>query len=529
MNRFSQLFHLLDTCDKSQDKIYAMAYYLDQAGEGDKLWMISLFLGKKPGRIVTAAQLRHWAMEVSDLPEWLFKASFEVTKDWNETLAGILPLPEKDAAFSLEACMKLLEELKEMDTTPQKETIFSVWEKLGTRERWVFNKLLTGGFRPGISRKQLIEALALHTGLNKHAISLRLKQTWHPEDDTFESLFVAEQRSDELLKIYPFCMPSAWTKSEQKEAPSNWLAEWNWSGIRAQLMAEKKEGYIWDQEEILLTTKFPELMPVLEKLPDGTVLDGVVLAWKDGVPLSKTMLTDRLKRKNVPPKLLKTCPAHFMAFDLLKEAGKDIREQPLHVRREKLVSLLDKLDLPELIGPSEIIDFETWQQLEELRQYARNYRTQGFVMKRKDSPYGSDNSHENWKEWKADLLTIKGVLIYAEREARRSSRSYAHFSFALWQAEELIPFAKTEAELPGEELRELEAWIRAHTMERFGPVRSVPAKQVFEIGFEGIVSASRPKSGVKLLAPRILSWEKNTPAEEIDSMEVLMEMLARYG
>lgn len=515
---------------KAHNKIDAMRRYFEDAEDNDKLWMISLFLGRKPSRSVTSNLLRLWASEISDLPAWLFKSSYDITKDWNETIASILPSPVQVSDFSLTDYLKMLVDLREKTAEEKKEIILDIWTQLGGEERWVFNKLLTGGFRPGATQKQMIVALSQQTGLENNVLYLRLEADWSPEHDSFSQVIFAENGEYEISKPYAFQLPDTWDVNlVNNEKPADWQVEWKWQGIRSQVIKRKDEAFIWNREEELITVKLPELGPLLELLPNGTAIDGEILAWKDGIPLSESVLRHRFGRKNISKKVLQEVPIHIVVYDLLEYKGEDLRGKPLHERRQKLALLVDEMGLPDLMSLSEQIEFEDWAQLGELRKYARDYHAQGFILKRKASPYEAGNEHGHWKKWEVDLLKVKGILLYAERESRRSANKYTHFTFAVWKNEELIPVTKAQVELPEDELEEIEKWVKAHTIERFGPVRSVSPKLVFEIGFQGIEYARRRKSGVNLLAPCMLSWEKELIPEQADNIQLLEEMLGRYG
>jgi DNA ligase-1 len=529
MKLFAPLYHQLDISTKPGDKVAAMTRYFEQADDRDKVWMIALFCGKRPVRSISVSQLRLWAVESSTLPEWLFKASLEVTKDWAETIASILPEPSMPSPISLADCMEMIISLREKEAAEKKSKVLAIWATLTGQERWIVNKLLTGGFRPGASQKQMILALSQQSNLAKNSIYLRLKEEWNPKTHTFQQLLYGENTQDKISNPFPFQLPDIREVIPEKcGIPADWLVEWKWQGVRSQVIRRDDAMFIWNRAGELISEKFPEFEPFLQQLPGGTVIDGEILGWKEGVPLSRGVLQNRLSRKSVSKKLLKEVPAHFIAFDLLEYEGKDMRHHPLTKRRELLEIVVKKAGLAATLSLSEQIECEAWDQLAELRKYARDYHTQGFVLKPWNSPYVSGRNGL-WQKWEADLITIKGVLIYAEREARRSSNKYASFTFAVWKDEELIPFAKADSELPETEIQELENWVQAHTRERFGPVRAVVAQLVFEIGFEGIERSTRRKSGVSLLAPRIIAWQREVSAESADSLERLEELVARYG
>ncbi len=530
MKLFTQLFLHLDQSTKEKDKIAALAAYLEKATESDKLWAIALFCGKKPPRLTQNLLLKTWAFSMAELPVWLWEESYAVTGDWAETIALVLPPPQDASDQSLASWMENLMEISDKGAAVKKAFILDSWSQLHGNERWVFNKLITGSFRPNITQRQLVLALAQHSGLERNAISHRLLEAWDPQKQSFQELLFSENEKDDISRPFPFSLSTDLEEEvESLGDPAGWQVEWLWEGIGVQIILREGACFLWSKEDDLISHKIPELQRLLKALPDGSVIEGSMLAWKEGMPLPFSVLQSRLNKKNIPAKVVKEVPVHFIAHDLLEMEGQDIREKPLVYRREKLVECIERADLPDLISLSEVIEFEAWPQLAELRAYARDFRSLGFMLRHKDSPYAAGRQSGRHWSWKADPMRIVAVLIYAERGRGAQAKSYSSYTLAVWKEEELVPLAKADKGLQEEEVEELEQWIKAHTLERFGPVRSVQAELVFELAFEGIEPSKRRKSGVVLHQPRILRWVRDKKAAEADSLEEVERLLGRLG
>ncbi|MEO1385503.1 MAG: cisplatin damage response ATP-dependent DNA ligase, partial [Bacteroidota bacterium] len=330
----------------------------------------------------------------------------------------------------------------------------------------------------------------------------------------------------DLSKPYPFYLAYQLDNGpESLGTPSDWQAEWKWDGIRSQLIQRGGEWYLWSRGEELITDKFPELVPMADRLPDGTVIDGELLPFKDGHPLSFNVLQTRIGRKNVTKKHLTEAPCLIMAYDLLEWEGEDVRKQPLSQRRKWLAEAIEHVGMPQSLQLSPTAEFETWEELAALRETSRDQYAEGLMLKRKSAEYKVGRKRGDWWKWKVDPMTIDAVMIYAQRGHGRRANLFSDYTFAVWDGEALVPFTKAYSGLTDAEMREVDAWIKKHTIERFGPVRSVKPELVFEIGFEGINRSKRHKSGVALRFPRMLRWRIDKKANEADSIEHLHTFL----
>lgn len=530
MKSFAALFNAIDQSTKTTVKVAALADYFATAPESDRIWTIAIFSGRRPKRAVTTTRLREWGAEVAGIPLWLFEDSYPIVGDLAETIALVLPQPKADTDYGLSHWINILRALSDVDDAARKITVLQAWDTLDTTQRFLFNKLLTGGFRIGISQKLMTRALARATGRNEAEMAHRLMGDWDPATTTWTSLIEADDPTANASRPYPFYLAYGLDNIvENLGDPMDWQAEWKWDGIRGQLILRDGGHYVWSRGEELMTDRFPELARARDFIPDGTVLDGELLVWGDKGPQSFNVLQQRIGRKTVPKKLLAEAPVVLYAYDLLEWQGVDIRQLPLSQRRATLEKLCETLptDAPVKLSPT--VEFGTWDTLADQRTTARSANAEGLMLKRRDSPYLTGRKKGDWWKWKLDPLTIDAVMIYAQSGHGRRANLFTDFTFAVWKGNELIPFTKAYSGLTDDEFRQITAWVKKNTRERFGPVRSVTPEHVFEIAFEGIQASPRHKSGIALRFPRMLRWRRDKPVNEANSLDDLNEMLATYG
>ncbi|MFP4094440.1 MAG: ATP-dependent DNA ligase [Cyclobacteriaceae bacterium] len=536
MKQFAELFTALDQTNKTNDKIALLRIYFQTAPDKDKLWTLALFTHKKPKKPVNSTQLREWTSTFTALPSWLVEESYHVVGDLAETISLLLPDPEQEQDQPLAYWINFLQQLHGLEDDEKKEKITHAWQQMSQSERFVFNKLMTSSFRIGVSQQMVVRAVAEVYKLDKTVVAHRIMGDWHPDESSFESLILEENKEDKLSRPYPFYLAYALETRQLEDLGhlSNWQVEWKWDGIRAQLIQRQGKFYIWSRGEELLTEKFPELHPMSEFLPDGTVLDGEILPFKKGEILPFSALQTRIGRKNLSKSILQQSPVIIRAYDLLEWQGQDYREQPMRIRRQVLEKLhhTTKDQFP-AFQLSTVVDALSWDELKSLRERSREFFAEGFMLKKKDSPYLTGRKRGDWWKWKIDPLTIDGVLINAMRGSGRRAGLFTDYTFAVWDRSEgtanLVPFTKAYSGLTDEEFRKVDRFIKQNTRERFGPVRSVKPELVFEIAFEGIQHSSRHKSGVALRFPRMLRWRHDKKAEEANTLEELKSLLEVYG
>ncbi|HEY9534064.1 MAG TPA: ATP-dependent DNA ligase, partial [Mucilaginibacter sp.] len=391
-------------------------------------------------------------------------------------------------------------------------------------------------FRVGVSQNLVIKALADITGLDAATLTHRIMGNWMPETYTYEQLIREQGAADDISRPYPFFLayPIQETSEKQKSADdlksalgdaAGWQAEWKWDGIRAQLIKRDGKIFIWSRGEDLATEKFPELHPFLNDLPDGTVLDGEILSFQDGRPMPFNVLQTRIGRKNLNKKILEESPVALIAYDCLEHAGNDIRNKTQSERREILEQLQSITKYPETFNISALINFNSWSQLATIREQSRAMIAEGIMLKRKSAAYQVGRKRGDWWKWKIDPLSVDAVMIYAQKGHGRRADLYTDYTFAVWDGDKLVPFAKAYSGLTDAEINKVDYFVKRNTLEKFGPVRTVKPELVFEIGFEGINRSARHKSGIALRFPRILRWRHDKPKEEADTLDNLKALL----
>ncbi|MEY4696603.1 MAG: hypothetical protein RIT14_1031, partial [Pseudomonadota bacterium] len=416
MKRFAALFAVLDGTTKTGAKLAALTDHFRTAPEEDSLWTIALLSGRRPKRSVTSTELRQWAAEAAGLPLWLFEESYAMVGDLAETIALILPPPSHaDEPPSLDEAIRALLALAGQPPEVRRAAIFRFWGRLGHTERLLFNKLITGGFRMGVSQGLMTRALSQATGVEEAVLAHRLMGDWTPQTTTFNDLIRAEADAGPGSRPYPFALAAPLEEQPGTLGPpGDWRAEWKWDGIRGQLIHRPGAFALWSRGEELITDRFPEFAPLADVLPQGTVLDGEVLAWGDARPLPFADLQKRIGRKTVPRKLLTEAPARLLAYDLLEQDGQDIRPLPYATRRARLQALVAALPPGLPLGLSPDIAFADWADLTAIRATARAAQAEGVMLKRATSPYFVGRKRGDWWKWKLDPRTVDAVMIYAQ-------------------------------------------------------------------------------------------------------------------
>ncbi|WP_312089555.1 ATP-dependent DNA ligase [Chryseobacterium sp.] len=525
MKHFAELINALESTNKTNAKIDAIVDYLERASDEDKVWFIALFTGKRPKRNVNTNFMKDWALEITQLPFWLFQESYSSVGDLGETLSLILPPPEEQIDKSLSDWMKEIIGLKGKSEAEKKDFVLKSWNGLDYTERLIFNKLLGGSFRIGVSDKTLINALTKFSNQESSALTHSLMGKWEPETTSFQSLISAEHINPDNSKPYPFCLAYPLEKDlDDLGKPEEWQIEYKWDGIRGQIIRRNNEVFIWSRGEELVTEQFPEIKEMVQNMKGNFVLDGEILAVKDQQVLNFNELQKRLNRKTLTKKMLADIPIQVFVYDLLELEGNDLREKPISARRAMLEELL-RNETPEKIQLSEVIEFENWEDLDQIRENSRVLNSEGLMLKQKNSHYHSGRKKGDWWKWKIDPLTIDAVLIYAQKGSGRRSAYYTDYTFAVKNEDKLVTIAKAYSGLTDKEIMEVSKFVNKNALEKFGPVRTVKAELVFEIAFEGIGFSNRHKSGVALRFPRIVRWRKDKKVDEIDDLEEIKKLI----
>jgi DNA ligase-1 len=528
---FARLYAALDETTATSEKVAALVDYFRRAPPGDVAWAIHFLIGRRPKRLVGSAHLRAWAAGEAGIPEWLFEESYQAVGDLAETVTLLLP----DRASSVDQPLawwveQRLMTLRDQDESVQREEMLRAWRELDRRERYVWNKLITGSFRVGVSARLVVRALAEVSGIEEGVIAHRLMGAWDPTPEFFQRLIAADTRDAEVSRPYPFYL--AYPLEDDPAAlgdPAEWMAEWKWDGIRAQLIRRIGRTFLWSRGEELLSGRFPEVEEAAALLPDGTVLDGELLPWTEDGPLPFAQLQRRIGRTTLSGKILAEVPVVLVAYDLLEESGEDLRALPFQERRGRLARLLERIPSAGRLILSPPIEAETWAQLVGARRRAREVGAEGLMLKRLGSPYGVGRRRGDWWKWKVDALSVDAVLIYAQPGSGRRAGLFTDYTFGVWDGDRLVPFAKAYTGLTDEEIRRVDAFIRRNTLEKFGPVRTVKPELVFQLAFEGIQRSTRHKSGLAVRFPRMARWRTDKRPEQADTIETVRGLLGPDG
>jgi DNA ligase-1 len=528
VRRFADLFESLDTTTSTTAKVEAMSAYFKAAEPNDAAWAAYILIGRRVKRSVGPALLRKWLYEEANLPAWLVDETYASVGDLAETIALLVPnsaaVRASDISLTEWFNTRILP-LAGQDESERRQRIVGWWHGLPYRECFLVNKLLTGSLRVGVSRSLVTRALATSLDQPRMQIERSLMGSWEPNAESWRTLGRHEDGLDSTHP-YPFYLASPLQRPPQELGNRDqWLAEWKWDGIRGQIVRRANHCALWSRGEEIITERFPEIVAAAAALPEGTVLDGEVLAGTADRILPFASLQQRIGRKKLTAKFLKEIPARFVAYDLLEFEGNDWRPRPLLERRTQLERVLQSAALAALcLSPA--LSEQTWEELAAAREQARARGVEGLMLKELRSPYGTGRQRGAWWKWKIDPFLFDGVLLYAAPGHGRRSNLYTDYTFGVWLEGTLVPVAKAYSGLSDPEIRRLDGWIRKHTSEKFGTVRSVEPAHVFELAYEGIAKSPRHKSGIALRFPRIVRWRTDKPPGEADTLADLQRVLA---
>jgi DNA ligase 1 len=558
VKRFASLYEAIDRTTSTNAKVAALAAYLRDAPPADAAWALFFLTGRRLKRLLPAALMHEWTLEITGLPEWVVRESYSIVGDFAEAIALLIdgrvdlesvgrrpgsaeggpgtnrlpfddpdPLPfdaNVDGVTLAEWIERRILPLRDVADQERRVRVITWWSQLERRDVFLLNKLLTGEFRVGVSHALVVRAVADVASLATAVVEHRLMGHWEPSASSFAALIAPEGPEDDPSRPFPFCLASPLEGGVAAlGSRDEWLVEWKWDGIRAQLIHRQGQVFLWSRGEELITERFPEISGDAARLPDGTVLDGEILAFGEDTPRPFADLQHRIGRDRRVREAAVKVPVVFLAYDVLEDGGADIRHRPLRHRRERLLALLE-VRLPTL-RVSEEVAGTTWDDLGTRRAESRERHVEGLMLKRWVSPYRPGRKRGDWWKWKIDPFTMDAVLIYAQPGSGRRASLFTDYTFGVWDGDELVAVAKAYSGLSDAEIDEVDRWIRRHTTERFGPVSAVEPVHVFEIGFERIAPSTRHKSGVAVRFPRILRWRRDKTPRDADTLETLRRMM----
>ncbi|RTY01408.1 ATP-dependent DNA ligase [Pseudomonas sp. C 49-2] len=543
MKAFAELYANLDATTSSNAKLAALQAYFRDAAPEDAAWAVYFLSGGRPRQLVPTRLLRDMATEASGIEPWLFEESYQSVGDLAETISLLLPestyTSEDGLAVWLEEKLLPLRGLPPLELA---ERLPALWAQLDQPSLMVCIKLITGSFRVGVSKLLVTRALAAMADLDSKRVAQRLvgytDLSNRPTPEGYLKLIAAESPDEHAQRggqPYPFFLAHGLAQPVEQfndllGSPADWQVEWKWDGIRAQLVKRDGRLWIWSRGEELVTERFPELHSLVSGLPDGTVIDGEIVVWKDAVqPFA--LLQQRIGRKTLSKKVLEDAPVAVLAYDLLEHQGDDWRNHTQAERRTQLEQVIAQCNQPVLLA-SPLLTGATWEDMAEQREASRSLGVEGMMLKARDGLYGVGRTKDMgvWWKWKVDPFSVDAVLIYAQRGHGRRASLYSDYTFAVWDGpagseRTLVPFAKAYSGLTDEEMRKVDAIVRKTTVEKFGPVSSVTPSMVFELGFEGIALSKRHKSGIAVRFPRMLRWRQDKTVEDADNLATLQDLL----
>ena len=554
---FGNLINNLEQCNSTKKKINLISVFIKDIDPRDGSWILLLLMSSRQKRVITGRRLKDILQASFRMPSWLIDDCFAQVGDSAETISLLWPQLKSELTDANIECSEvynklfnepkeskplhwwmetLLPAIKDATETTQNRLILKLWSDIADQDHYLTNKLITGGFRNGVSKGLVVKSIAQAYELDESTVLERLMKPIEINNIWFQELThpVSINRTDRGAIPYPFYLASPVEIEKIKETPpADWRLEYKWDGIRGQLIKRDTGAYLWSRGEELVNHVFPEIIEMAENLPDGTVLDGEILCWQKDVrkPMAFASLQRRLGRKTVNKKLLKECPTVFLAYDILEHKSIDIRAYNLRDRLKLLESVQQNYNHPCLVIDNEK-EFAEWEELIQLRDRARLEGAEGLMIKKISSHYLSGRKRGYWWKYKHDPMTLDAVLIYAQAGTGKRANLFTDYTFALWddsnknsKDRKLVTFAKAYSGLNNSELMELDKWIRTHTIERYGPTRVVEQKQIFEIAFEGVMESKRHKCGLAVRFPRIHRWRIDKPVMEADCIEQAQALL----
>lgn len=527
MQRFTDMYFELDATNRTGEKVDILKRYFAQTPPKDAAWALLLFSGQRVMRATSTRMLRDWVSQETGFPPWLVNESYDAVGDLSETLALLLPDRGQGTRRPLHDLVEhLLLPLRRLPDAARKDLVVQAWRELDRRQRFIYHKFLSGNFRVGVSRQLIVRAVAGAAGLPPSVIASRLAGGIEPTAEFYQQLLAENDSEVRDHRPYPFFLAHPLEGTlESLGSLDDWQIEWKWDGIRAQLIHRHARTIVYSRGEENINQAFPEVQAAGTALPDGTVLDGEVLAWEHDRPLPFALLQRRINRRRETPRLFAEVPVVFMAYDLLELHGKDVRALTLVQRRTELEALIGSLEPHVHLRLSPLIRADNWMRIEQLRRDSRAMNVEGIMIKRNTSAYGVARPRGDWWKYKVDPHEIDAVLTAAQPGSGKRANLLTDYTFGVWRGDELVPVAKAYSGLTEAEIREVDRFVRRNTLEKFGPVRVVKPQLVFQLAFERVQESKRHKAGLALRFPRIARWRRDKQPADADTVEALRTLL----
>jgi len=544
LKKFSELFGDLDSINSTNNKIEFLKNYFLSNDPIDNSWAIYLLTGKSNKRFISGRYLKNLFSQIYEYPEWLIDTCYLKVGDSAEVITLLLKnksttRKKKLSNISLNELLgKTIPDLSKLNEEEKNSEIKNIWETLPEDNHLIFNKILTGTFRVGVSIGLITKSISKLINVDEEIISHRLMGNFEPSIDSYEFLINKNINLQELnSKPFPFLLANTIEDKIFKNSINDFQFEWKYDGIRMQLIKRSGNVSLWTRGQELVNESFPELVEKMSHIKDNYVLDGELLVWnfKEQIAYDFSLLQKRINRKSPSRSIQLKYPIIFIAYDLLEINGRDIREIKLENRRIKLETYYSKWqyttenNITDISRICDLIYPKDWSDALTFKEKSRENNTEGLIIKNKRSPYTSGRKKGIWWKYKVDPMQLDAVLIYAKGGSGRRAGLYTDYSFALWKDKELIKFASAYSGLTNIEIKELDKWIRKNTIEKFGPVRSLKPEMVFEISFEKIQISKRHKSGIAVRFPRITKWRKDKKINDAGSLENAYELMKKIS
>ncbi|MBT5377938.1 MAG: ATP-dependent DNA ligase [Opitutae bacterium] len=527
MNHFTQLFQSVDSVSGTNQRIRYLREYFEESKPEDSIWACWFLDGNRVKNLIRLKDLKILVADVCSLPLWLVEDSHEVVGDLAETLSLLLKsfAKGKEPIPLSTVVEKFILPLSSMNVEEKCRTIKDAWARLRPEDLLPYHKLMMGAFRMGISNGNLCRALGDINNVPPAIIAQRMMGKWQPGDRTLQNIIVSATTEEDLNAPVPFCLASPlMAKVNTLGDNAEWQIEWKWDGIRAQLIKSHSGTLIWSRGGESVGGAFPEILEAAKLLPKGVCLDGEILAWNQNGLMPFHDLQRRLGRKSPGVQIQRTVPTRFIAYDIIRFAGEDLRNKVLVKRRHLLEQLVTSLPSQYPIGISRPVEAGNWEEYQILRDESREKGVEGFMLKHIESRYNPGRKKGGWYKWKIAPLEADMVLVGAQMGHGRRANIFSDYSLAVWHKDELVVVAKAYSGLTDNEILKVDKQIRKTIIGKFGPVRSVKPMIVFQVAFEGVQRSRRRKTGVGLRFPRIQRWRQDKLPEEAGHLDEIMAL-----
>lgn len=527
MEAFAKLLDRLYYTQSTLAKAALLEGYFRATPDPDRGYAVAALAGELSFDLFKRHIIREVVEERVD--PYLYALSRDYVGETSETVAHIWPVsPDAPRLNRLPQLHEVIERFHGFGDKQQvRDYLALLLDNMTSEQRWALLKLGTRGLRVGVSARFIKKVLAGYGGVDVAEV----ESVWHGLKPPYTALFDwLEGRSpkpdvSDSITFHPVMLAHPIDDSELPSiTPDLFSAEWKFDGIRVQVVCGPRGKAMFSRTGDDISHSFPDL---LAEIHFDAVVDGELVVKREGKVAAFNDLQQRLNKKKPSAKLMAEHPVHLIVYDILAEAGEDLRPLPLCQRHARLEQWFAK-ERHSRVELSPLLPFSTPAELEAYRAQANRQEDnfiEGLMLKRIDSPYIPGRPKGKWYKWKRDPLMVDAVLMYAQRGSGKRSSFYSDYTFGLWNGGQLLPIGKAYSGFTDEELRELDKWIRNHTINRFGPVREVEKHMVFEVAFDSAHASPRHKSGYALRFPRIhrIRWDK--PASEADRMEALAKLV----